>query len=622
VYLAPGGSVTNAATASITGGTLGVRISGGTGIVANDGSVGATGTSGIGVALYAGGSVSNAAGGSITGAAAGVNIAGGAGTLVNAGVIGGAASGGSGVNLFLGGSVTNAGSGLIGGAIGVYVAGDAGTVLNSGSIAASVGFGVNLFAGGYVSNAAAGSVTGTTLGIVVSNHAGTVVNDGRITVTYTYGLAVALHAGGSVTNNAAGSIVGGAAGAYGVGGGVNVVNDGVIEGTHGTGVALLSAGSVTNGVSGLIAGAFEGVQLGVGGTLTNLGTIIGNSGTAVAFVGGYASRLVLAPGFGFSGKVVASPSASNTLELASGGATGTVTGLGSLFSNFGTIAFDPGARWFVAGDTLGLAGTIEGFTVGDTIELNGITATGSSYAGGMLTLDDVSGTVALDVPGSFTIADFIVSDVADGTEVTVSCFRAGTRIRSARGEVPVERLRVGESVLADAGDGAMRWRPVVWIGHRAIDCRRHPRPRQVWPVRIAAGAFGRGKPRCDLLLSPDHAVFIGGVLIPVRHLIDDVVIAQVPTATVTYFHVELAMHAILLAEGLPVESYLDTGGRADFAGGGKTMTLHPEFAARTWEGHGCAPLVVTGPELAAARGRTRAKAAARVYAAAVGTPAR
>ncbi|HKM64136.1 MAG TPA: hypothetical protein VJY39_16770 [Acidisphaera sp.] len=62
-----------------------------------------------------------------------------------------------------------------------------------------------------------------------------------------------------------------------------------------------------------------------------------------------------------------------------------------------------------------------------------------------------------------------------------------------------------------------------------------------------------------------------------------------------------------LAEGLTAENYLDTGDRDTFENGGAVLRLHPQFAIRTWEAAGCAPLVVTGPEVE----RTRALIAAR-----------
>ncbi len=66
-----------------------------------------------------------------------------------------------------------------------------------------------------------------------------------------------------------------------------------------------------------------------------------------------------------------------------------------------------------------------------------------------------------------------------------------------------------------------------------------------------------------------------------------------------YLHVELDRHDILLAEGLPAESYLDTGTRADFAGGSAALTLHPTFAAMAHE-MACRRFVVAGPEVEAA----------------------
>lgn len=150
--------------------------------------------------------------------------------------------------------------------------------------------------------------------------------------------------------------------------------------------------------------------------------------------------------------------------------------------------------------------------------------------------------------------------------------------------------------------------PVIWIGHRVIDCSRHPDPRNVWPVCVTKGAFGDNRPHRDLYLSPDHAIFVDDVLIPVRHLINGSSILQMPVRHVTYYHVELACHGVLLAEGLPAESYLNIGQRGDL-GDDNLISLHPDFASRTWEAAGCAPLVVSGPRLAAVRARLDANVA-------------
>ena len=346
-----------------------------------------------------------------------------------------------------------------------------------------------------------------------------------------------------------------------------------------------------------------GVGLYGGGTVTNAGTISGNTGTAISLGTLGTNRLIVDPGAYFGGHVVGSASASNTLELASAASAGSLSGIGTDFTNFGSIMFDAGTDWVIAGDPTGLSGTISGFAFGDTIEVTGITATGSSYTSGVLTLMEASGSVELHLPGSFATSDFVVNNntIASAVDIAVTCFRNGTRIRTMRGDAAVERLRAGETVLAHTGDGRLLSQPVVWIGHRTIDCRRHPKPTHVWPVRIRAGTFGTGRPARDLFLSPDHSVFVDGVLIPVKYLINDHSIAQAPVSMVRYFHVELSAHAVLLAEGLPVESYLDVGDRANFANGGQPVTLFPDFAARAWEMRGCAELVVTGPQVEAAR---------------------
>jgi hypothetical protein len=77
-------------------------------------------------------------------------------------------------------------------------------------------------------------------------------------------------------------------------------------------------------------------------------------------------------------------------------------------------------------------------------------------------------------------------------------------------------------------------------------------------------------------------------------------IAEAGSAEVRYFHVEPAALDVLLAEGLPVESYLDSGDRAKFSGGMVTP-LYPDFAARGWQMKGCAKLVTHGLKVDAVR---------------------
>jgi hypothetical protein len=178
------------------------------------------------------------------------------------------------------------------------------------------------------------------------------------------------------------------------------------------------------------------------------------------------------------------------------------------------------------------------------------------------------------------------------------CFAAGTEIATERGPVPIESLDTG-NLVHTVCDG--RLKPVAWTGHRTIDCQRHPRPSRVWPIRISASAFGPNLPQRDLLLSPDHAVYWIDALIPIRCLVNDRTITQTPVTEVTYFHLELAQHDVVLADGLPAETYLDTGPEAAFHGHGSSISLYPDLASRLWDAKACAPLLVTGPVIESLR---------------------
>jgi collagen type I/II/III/V/XI/XXIV/XXVII alpha len=619
----------------ISGGARGIDITGAVGSVTNAGSIGGNQQQGIrfvvggtvgnlsggtitgggtyaGIDLLQGGAVSNAAGGTIVN---GVEIDGAAGTVSNSGVI---SRNSKAVYLSAGGLVTNAGT----------ITGDVEAVLATATVAnLGVMAGVTLSAGGAVSNAASGAlnliniflgdggsvtnagviggpispiraiedhgapliltnlssgqINGNVAGIAAFGVAATIANAGTITGR------ISLTDGGTITNQTGGTI-----GAITTSGTavVGISNDGVLQefSLSGNGI-LLNSGTITGAV---------GSYLGAGSTLTNLGTITLNSGRTLEF-GGANDLLVLNPNAPVNAAIDGG-SIGSALELAVGnGSAGSLAGFGSSIVNFSSIAFDSGAKWTIAGQPSGLTGLMTGFAQGDTIDLVGLSETISGYAAGVLTLTGDQ-TVTLQLPGPFTPASFMATpDAGTGTDVFLACYVRGTRIATPDGEVAVEALGERDIVLLASGESA----PIVWIGHRRLNCRRHPKPQLVWPVRVHAHAFGRDLPRRDLLLSPDHAVFVDDVLIPIRYLINDTTIRQAERRSVEYFHIELPRHAILLANGLPAESYLDIGDRSSFENGGGPLHLHPDFASRLWEAEGCAPLCVAGATLAAVRRR-------------------
>ena len=188
-----------------------------------------------------------------------------------------------------------------------------------------------------------------------------------------------------------------------------------------------------------------------------------------------------------------------------------------------------------------------------------------------------------------------------------TCFATGTAISTTNGPVVVEHLAVGDMALTSTGES----RRVRWIGHRTLDCRRHPGREAALPIRIAAHAFGESLPSRDLLVSPGHAICVdvgGEVLIPASALVNGTTVVRHEVETVTYWHVELDSHDIIVAENLPCESYLDMGNRGFFATSGLVdLVALPDAAARTHADF-CRPFHASGAIVDAVRARLEARA--------------
>lgn len=183
-------------------------------------------------------------------------------------------------------------------------------------------------------------------------------------------------------------------------------------------------------------------------------------------------------------------------------------------------------------------------------------------------------------------------DDASGTQADGAvCFAEGTLILTPDGEVPVERLRAGDWVVTPRGTAPFA--PLAWVGSLHIDLLRQRDRTRAAPIVARAGALAEGIPFRDLHVSPDHGLLIGGVLVPARLLLNGItVVQQTWLRDVTYHHIELARHDVVVSDGALTETYLDDGNRHLFGQAG--IAAIGVDMARGRRGTTCAPVTEEG----------------------------
>jgi hypothetical protein len=172
--------------------------------------------------------------------------------------------------------------------------------------------------------------------------------------------------------------------------------------------------------------------------------------------------------------------------------------------------------------------------------------------------------------------------IYDWMEYTPLCFLAGTLIQTDWGEVPVERLKPGDSVVTLSG----KIRQIIWIGTGRVMVTRGRRS-PATPVIVRKGALADNVPHSDLHVTKGHSFFLDGVLVPVEFLINHRSILWDDWAQeVTIYHIELETHDVVLANGAPAESYRDDGNRWLFQNKNPGWHLPPQVP--------CAPVHTGG----------------------------
>lgn len=206
----------------------------------------------------------------------------------------------------------------------------------------------------------------------------------------------------------------------------------------------------------------------------------------------------------------------------------------------------------------------------------------------------------------FTTSDYAVRDRVDTSNLVqrfnpfdpalsgVPCFASDALIETANGQIPAGELQVGDLVMTrDSG-----LQPIRWVGSRKINAGRLATNPELRPIRISAGALGKGTPESDLVVSPQHRILVRSriahkmfgtdeVLVAAKQLcqVDGIEVADDITE-ITYVHFLFDAHQIVFANGAEAESLL-VGAEAlktvGSAARAEILSLFPELADRPTE---------------------------------------
>ncbi|EHH67495.1 Hint domain-containing protein [Gluconobacter morbifer] len=478
----------------------------------------------------------------------------------------------------------------------------AGTTVKSGSVAISAG-GMDIntaVSGGTVTDAGALSDTTITGGTV------TIASGGFASATTEYKGYIDVQSGGTTLNTA---INGGPAYETIEAGGTEM-NASIIRGEDWVSGVALNDSATTLGKIDVMSGGYTSGStitrhahetISAGGVAS--GTILDQQGmdyvmgsSVNATVKGGSEQFISAGGVATDATV-----GSGSLQYDSGETDGTVledhayetvtsggVAKGTVVENGAFLTVDAGGE--IDGTVLQAGGGIDI----DSLQYGDVTK--AAIEGDTLVVTENGQSYTLDLAGDYSGYHADLTKAADGSTIVrlgkgeEVCFLPGTMIRTPDGETAIEELRIGDDVLAWVEDAPVT-RRITWIGSRRVQAQGGAAAQSGHPVHILKDAIAEGMPYKDLLVTPEHCLFIDGGFVPTRMLVNGrSIFYDRSIAVYDYFHIETENHSVIMADGMLTESYLDTGNRRSFTQHGTVAQLGGR--QKSWEQDAAATLTV------------------------------
>jgi len=165
-----------------------------------------------------------------------------------------------------------------------------------------------------------------------------------------------------------------------------------------------------------------------------------------------------------------------------------------------------------------------------------------------------------------------------GFPEVIKCFLAGVEIETPSGVKLVENLKVNDEIFTLKNN-----KKIIQKITRVFSKKTIVKNKDQFPIRILKSAISDNVPHKDLLITPEHCLFIQGSFIPARMLVNgSSIIQDTSFNSYKFYHIETAEHSIVTADGMLTESYLDTSTQVN-----SYLSIK---GTKTWEEDAIAPL--------------------------------